>query len=235
MPRRIENFSIDSDLSLTLGVIIDASESQKEQLSEHRQTAGDLLQQILRPGDHAFTVFVDEDVRLSGGDLLGEPCAQRKSNIPGLGPWSPCGPSPLWNAIYDAARIKLQPATGNKALLMLTDGFDSGSTHTWNQAASALNRADASLYVIQYKSGSGRSFAPDLNRLVAEAGGTRFRAPAGHYRQIVSRIETDLRHRYVLGFRPENLTGNVKHEVRIEVTRPDLSVRARNTYFQDLR
>ena len=40
-----------------------------------------------------------------------------------------CGSSPLWNTIYDAARLKMHPLTGNKALLILTDGFDSGSTH----------------------------------------------------------------------------------------------------------
>jgi hypothetical protein len=36
------------------------------------------------------------------------------------------------------------------------------------------------------------------------------------------------------GFRPERVTfGKLKHEVRVEVTRPDLSVRARKTYFED--
>ena len=250
--RPIENLWIDADLPVTLGVIIDASESQKEQLSEHRQTAGELLQRILRPGDRAFVVSVDEDVRLwvdltdaagdirrrlagSAGDLFGETCAMRESNIPGLAPWSACGPSPLWNAVYDAARIKLKPLPGSKALLMLTDGFDSGSTHTWNQAADAANGSDASVYAIQYQSDFGGTFAPDLYRLIGETRGARFRAPHGDYLKIVSRIETDLRHRYVLGFRPERLSGKVRHDVRIEVTRPDLNVRARKTYFQDPR
>jgi Ca-activated chloride channel family protein len=248
--RPVESLWLDADLPLTLGVIIDASEGQKEQLSEHHRTAAELLQRILRLGDRAFVISVEEDVRLwadltdatvdfgrqlsgSAGDVFGEPCAKRRSNIPGLGPWSACGSSPLWNAIYDAARIKLQPLTGNKALLILTDGFDSGSTHSWNQAADAVSRSDASLYAIQYRSGFGGSFAPDLYRLVRETGGTWFRAPDGEYRQIVSRLETDLRRRYVLGFRPEKLSGKRRHDVRIEVTRPNLSVRARKTYFRD--
>jgi len=248
--RPVESLSMDNDLPLTLGVIIDASESQKEQISEHRQTAAELLQRILRPGDRAFVISVDQDVRLQFdltdasadirqhladglGNLFGEPCAKRQSNIPGLRPWSACGSSPLWNAVYAAARIKLQPLTGNKALLILTDGFDSGSTRSWNQAADAVSRADASLYAIQYHSGFGGSFAPDLYKLIHETGGTWFRAPDGEYRQIVSRFETDLRSRYVLGFRPERLSGKRRHDVRIEVTRPNLSVRARKTYFQD--
>jgi VWFA-related protein len=248
--RPVRNFGIEEDQPVTLGVIVDASESQKDRMSEHTGTAGELLHRILRPGDAAFVISVDEDVRLwielrdatidirkhlagSPGELFGEPCAKRTSSIPGLGPWSACGSSPLWNAIYDAAQIKLQPATGNKALLILTDGFDSGSTRTWNQAADAVNKAGASFYAIQYQSGFGGRFAPDLYQLVESTGGIRFHPPDGDYRPVVSRIETDLRHRYVLGFHPDRLGGRGRHQVRIEVTRPDLTVRARKTYFED--
>lgn len=195
--RPIENLWADTDLPLTLGVIIDSSESQKEQLSEHRQTAIELLERILRPGDRAFVIAVGEDVRLwadlaetmSGlrrqleggpGGLFGDSCAKPRGGVPGVRAISACGPSPLWDAIYDAAQLKLQSLAGNKALLILTDGFDSGSSHSWRQAADAANRADASVYAIQYRSAFGGNYAPDLYRLVAEAGGTWFGAPNGH-------------------------------------------------------
>jgi VWFA-related protein len=248
--RRVENLWVDADLPLTLGVLVDSSESQKQQFEEHRQTVLEVLRKVLKPGDRSFAISVDEDVRLSvdltdtaidglerlaagRGDLFGEPCPKRQSTFPGMRPWSTCGSSPIWNAIYDAASIKLKPLSGTKALLILTDGFDSGSSHTWNQAADAVNKAGASVYVIQYRSGSGSHFAPDLNQLILATGGTRFSPPDGDYRQIFSRLETDLRHRYVLGFRPEQLSGKVKHEIRIKVTRPGLKVRARRIYFRD--
>jgi VWFA-related protein len=247
--RTIENLWLDTDLPLTLGVIIDASESQQELLAEHRETALELLERILRPGDQAFVISVDSEVRLWAdltataaelrkqldglpGDLFGQPCLKRQQSASGLRPIPVCGSSPLWNTIYDAARLKLRSLTGNKALLVLTDGFDSGSMRTWRQAAGEAHKADATVYAIQYRSGFGGRFAPDLYRLVDEAGGTSFQAPHGEYSPIVSRIETDLRRRYVLGFRPEKLSGRVRHDVRVEVTRPDLSVRARKVYFQ---
>jgi len=62
--RPIESFWVDNDLPLTLGLVIDASESQKAQILEHRQTAIDLLQQILRPADRAFVISVDENVKM---------------------------------------------------------------------------------------------------------------------------------------------------------------------------
>jgi VWFA-related protein len=233
---------------LTLGVIIDASESQHAQLAEHRQTALELLDRILRPGDQAFVISVDSEVRLWAdltatsaylhkrlagrpGDRFGQPCPNSPQSALGIRPIPVCGSSPLWNTIYDAARIKMHPLTGNKALLILTDGFDSGSSHTWHQAADEAHKAGTAVYAIQYRSGFGGRFAPDLFRLVDEAGGTLFDEPRGEYNRIGSRIETDLRRRYVLGFRPEKLSGKVRHEVRVEVTRPDLSVRARKVYF----
>lgn len=248
--RIIENLWRDTDAPLTIGVILDASESQQEHLVEHRRTALDLLDRILRPGDHAFVISADQGVRLladltgsvadlrnaiSGrfGELFGEPCPRRPSNAPGLPQISACGSSPLWNAIYDATRLKLRSLPGSKALLILTDGFDSGSTHTWRQAADEVHREDASVYAIQYRSGLGGRFAPDLYRLVDEAGGATFDPPKGDSRAIVSRIETDLRRRYVLAFRPERLSGKLRHDVRVEAIRPELTVRARKTYFQN--
>src|SRR5204863_2197693 len=57
--RTIENLWLDTDLPLKLGVIVDASDSQQEQLAEHRQTALELLERILLPGDQAFVISVD--------------------------------------------------------------------------------------------------------------------------------------------------------------------------------
>jgi VWFA-related protein len=211
-------------------VLIDESESQKDLAAEHRQTAMQLLQRILRPGDQAFVISVAESVQLwadltgTKSESFGERCAV-----------SACGSSPLWNAIYDAARIRLKPQNGNKAILMLTDGFDSGSTHTWRQAADAAGDANTRVYAIQYRSASGRDFAPDLYRLIADAGGAWFPAREADYRAVAERLVTDLRHRYVLGFRPEELSGKVRHSIRVEVTRPELTARGRKTYAREAR
>lgn len=246
--RHIESLWIDNNQPLTLGVIIDTSESQKEHVRELRQTVVEVLAHILQPGDRVFVISVDENVRLwidvieapvdigqrltsAPSEELGEPCGKGLRNAPGVRPLSPCGSTRLWDAVYAAARLKLESLTGNKALLILTDGFDGGSTHSWNQAADAVIRANATIYAVQYRSAFGRSFAPDLYRLVAESGGTWFRAPSTGYGPVINRIETDLRHRYILGFRPERLSGKARHEIRVEVSRPNLKVRGRRTYF----
>jgi VWFA-related protein len=247
--RIVEHLWTDADEPLTLGVILDASESQRDQLDEHRQTALELLERILRPGDRAFVVAVDEDVRLwadltgsaagvrrqmefGRGSSFGQPCGRRASNAPGVAPASVCGGTPLWNAVYEAGR-KMRPLTGDKALLILTDGFDTGSTHSVKEAAEEVEWAGTVVYAIQYQSRLGGKYAPDLYALAGETGGTWFSPPRGDYEAIPARMESDLRSHYVVGFRPENLSaGKVRHDVTIEVNRPGLTVRARKTYFR---
>ena len=232
VPRKTEHFWIDSDEPLTLGVIIDASDSQRGWSEEHVRTARALIERILRPGDRVFVITVNQEVRLSN-DLspdsatqpFGEPCPLR-------GRMSACGASPLWNAVYDAARVKLRAAAGPKALLLITDGFDTGSTHPWTQAAAEVHQADATVYAIQYPSESGARYAPQLYRLVSETGGATFSIPDAGLDAVVARLESDLRNRYVLAFRPEHLTlGKQRHELLVEATRPNVTIRARRVYY----
>ena len=239
--RIVEHAWPAADLPLTVGILIDASDSQRDRLEEHRQTALAILGRLLRPSDRAFAVSIGAPVRL-WSDLTGS-LVELSARVaaPPLVPFGPpclvtsCGASPLWNAVFESAR-KLAPidsaSPGNKALLLLTDGFDTGSPHTWREAAIETQKAAVPLYAIAYPSDSGASYAPDLNRLVAESGGACFRPPAGDYSPILTRLEIDLRRGYVLSFRPETLSGKLRHEVEVEVTRPDAAVRARKTYFQ---
>jgi VWFA-related protein len=224
VPRIVEHLWVDSE-PLTLAVLIDASVSQQDQFDEHLRTARDLMQRILRPGDRSIIVSVDEqvqewpDLNTHSGPLLGDPCPVRA-----------CGGSPLWNAVYDTARLKLRSLPGGKAILLLTDGFDTGSPHTFNAAAAEAQRAGAAVYSVHYPGALGGRYAPELFRLVADTGGATF--SPGNLDQLVSRMETDLRHRYVLGFRPEKLSRKQRHELRVEVTNPALTVRARKAYFE---
>lgn len=250
--RRVEGLWTENDQPLTLGIIVDLSLSQADRREEHRNVIAAVVEQILRPNDRVFVIGVREDVRLwadytnkidelqralmrSPGELFGEPCPKYRPRGPGLKPVSRCGESPLWNAVYAAAKFKLRSRTGRKALLMLTDGFDTGSHRTLNDARDEVQQADAAVYVVQYPGGFGGRFTPDLFQLVTETGGTRFSASADEPSRIIERLKGDLFHRYVVAFRPERFNfEKLRHEVRIQVIRPDVSVRARKTYFAEL-
>jgi VWFA-related protein len=235
VPRIVEYLWHDSEQPVTLAVLMDLSGSQDPVRDEHARTAAELLKLLVRPQDEVFVITIAEeirvwtDLRFTFSQPLGPGCP--KSH--GI---SQCGSSAIWDAVYDTARLKLRPVKGTKAILLLTDGYDSGSTHTWNQAADEAQKSDAAVYAIAYPNSLGHRYAPQLYRLVAETGGAVFDPPGANYGPIQARLENDLRRRYVLGFRPERLSlGKPRHNIRVEVTRADLTVRTRQTYFQSSR
>ncbi len=73
-PQTIKYFSAESDLPLTLGILIDASASQERVLDMEKEVGGSFLSQILRPKDMAFVMSFDVGV-----DLLQDFTGVRKS------------------------------------------------------------------------------------------------------------------------------------------------------------
>src|SRR5678816_3700024 len=63
-PQTIKYFKAESDLPLTLGILIDASGSQQRVLEMEKQVGGQFLQEILRPKDEAFVLSFDVNVDL---------------------------------------------------------------------------------------------------------------------------------------------------------------------------
>ena len=247
-PRAIESVWHETDLPLTLGLVLDVSGSQTEWVATHRATLSEFLRRLLRKDDRAFLVTVSAEVRLltdvtgslaglleglrraeSGepaGSLLGEQCAKVKMQaivIP------QCGGTALWNGVWAAAKLKMQTVSGRKALLILSDGIDTGSNRTLAQVVAELQRAETVTYSIQYPRKPGRS-AVGLQRLAEETGGLRFPPPEGSYEAVFSRIEVDLRHQYVLGFHPPPDAGFHRIEVKPR-RRQDVRLRTRSGYF----
>jgi Ca-activated chloride channel family protein len=240
VPSEIRHISQEGELPLGIGIIVDISASQRAFLREHRITVDAFLTRLLRPGDRAFIVTVNEDVVLEsefigrpsgpsqilgarGGEPLGVPC----STLSGR---HLCGGTALWNAVYADAHLKLSLLTGAKALLILSDGNDTGSIHHLDQALEEVQRAEAVVYAIRYPDPLSRSAGDGLTRLAAETGGAELAPPAGDYSAAFDRIQRDLRSQYVLALRPET-GGDPTHRLRVEVSRPGLSVRSRLQYF----
>ncbi|MBM3797071.1 MAG: VWA domain-containing protein [Acidobacteria bacterium] len=247
-PAVIEAFWRESDLPLTLGLVMDVSGSQADWLAAHRATLPAFLARLLRPKDRAFLVSVGVDPRLvtpltgsrqtleaglvrraaepNAGAVLGEPC--RKTAFRDL-VMSQYGGTALWNAVRAASHHAMPAEAERRALLILSDGIDTGSTHTLPQTAAELHRAVVMAYAIQYPRKPRRS-SVGLQRLAEETGGLRFLPPEGSYEPLFARLEDDLRSQYVLGFRPAAGVAPGFHRLEVRVTRDGsdlLRVRAR--------
>ena len=63
-PQTIKYFTAESDLPLTLGILIDSSGSQQRVLEMEKEVGGNFLSEILRPKDMAFVISFDVDSNL---------------------------------------------------------------------------------------------------------------------------------------------------------------------------
>ena len=164
-PQTVKYFSENSDLPLTLGILIDASGSQQNVLDMEKQVGGAFLSDIIREKDLAFVLSFDVNVDLlqdftSSTRKLKDALNSARINtgggggtIGGLGG----GPIPtsgapkgtlLYDAIYLASHDELAQQVGRKAMIILTDGEDQGSRLRVQDAIEAAQKSDSIVYVL---------------------------------------------------------------------------------------
>jgi VWFA-related protein len=175
-PQKIRYFSHETDLPLTLGMLVDTSFSQRRVLSDERNASSTFLDQVLRVDkDKAFVIHFDREV-----ELLQDLTASRQKlqaalgllQVPersdddrgdspdsgqgqgggregrGRGGWG--GGTTLYDAIYLASNDITAKQSGRKALIVLSDGVDRGSKKTLASAIEAAQRADTLVYSILF-------------------------------------------------------------------------------------
>ena len=231
----IRYFSPRSDLPLTLGLLVDVSGSQRTVLAEQRRASRQFFDKVLRKDDQAFLLVFDRQIRLMEG--LTSP--ELDLNTTGA----------QGTALYDAivaAAAKLSSQAGRKALIILSDGYDTASSATLNAAIETAQRSDALVYSIRFldrgvfafevpesKGGSPvpREGRKALERIAQETGGGYFDLSAAEtLDKIYARIEDQLRNQYSLGFTPVG-TRTGYRKVRVSVKRKGLTVQARDGYY----
>jgi VWFA-related protein len=170
----IKYFSQQSDLPLTLGLLIDTSGSQRNVLEPERNASRRFLEDVMRPDkDRAFVIHFDYEVELlqdltsSRKDLetslddleVSRPNLNRKSSgqggqgrgYPGGGGGQRRGGGTnLYDAVLLAADEIMKKQQGRKAVFVLSDGVDTGSRETLTDAIEAAQRADMLVYSIRF-------------------------------------------------------------------------------------
>jgi len=164
-PQTITNFIRESDLPLTLGLLVDTSMSQRHVLESERDASYTFLDQMLRVDkDKAFLIHFDHDVELlqdltadraklkSALKLLQIADYQRASDEEGdsQGRGHYHAGTLLYDAVYLASNELMKKQQGRKALFVLSDGVDRGSKESLEDAIESAQRADTSVYSILF-------------------------------------------------------------------------------------
>jgi VWFA-related protein len=167
-PQTISYFVHESDLPLTLGLLVDTSMSQRRVLDQERTASRSFLDHLLREDkDKAFLIHFDHEV-----ELLQELTSSRQKLEASLnqlqtpqfsqasGGGSPGGGrgshsrggagTLLYDAVFLASDELMKKQQGRKALIILSDGVDHGSKETLQESIESAQRADTLVYSILF-------------------------------------------------------------------------------------
>ena len=255
----IQRFSRETDLPLTLGLLIDISASQERLIEVERQAAASFFSSVVRQKDEAFLISFGKSTDLLQDytnsprlltsalqDLRGDGQTPMLGRVPiNTGPVPTMGTPKgtlLFDAIYLASNEKLKSEVGRKALILITDGDDQGSFYDRRAAIEAAQRADAIIYSIYYVDrafyasagmGFGGGGEGDLRKMSEQTGGHVFTVSGKHpLSEVFKEIQDELRNQYSIGYESTNPTrdGSFRH-IEIKVDNSDYRVQARDGYY----
>ena len=170
-PQTIRYFTRETDLPLTLGLLVDTSLSQRRLIEQERVASYAFLNEFMRVDkDKAFVMHFDwgaellqdlttdhqklqvalDKLDMPGSNLSGAPrTAGGNDDDPDTRRYQG-GSTTLYDAVFLASDELMQKQQGRKALILLTDGVDEGSKLTLNRAIEAAQRSNTLVYSILY-------------------------------------------------------------------------------------
>ena len=240
-PQTIRYFSRESDLPLTIGLMVDTSMSQVHVLDAERGASFRFIDDVLRESkDKVFVMQFDMNVRTKqvltssrselqeSLRLVDTPTRDELRSQYG-------GGTLLYDAISDASKEVMKNQQGRKALVILSVGGENGSNATLAEAVQEAQRTNTLIYTILFTDGG---FGSDIGkrimlRLAKETGGSYFEVSKKlSIDQVYAQIEEDLRSQYSIGYvsdRPAAISEFRK--LQLTVKKPGLSVNSRDRYW----
>jgi VWFA-related protein len=238
-PQKLKSFVAETQQPLTLGILLDTSGSQYRVLQLEQDVGSQFLTRVLRQKDEAFLLSFDVNVDLlqdftNSPRLLTRAMNRAEINtaggnggagIPGAGGGTvPTAGGPkgtvLYDAVYLAAREKLNQENGRKAMILLTDGEDEGSDRKIGEAIAAAQKSNAIVYVILIADRAvygpwGYTGYSAMKRMTEETGGRLIDVGNNGNKLAAAfqQIEDELRTQYVATYTPSNtkLDGSFRH------------------------
>ncbi len=251
----VKYFSRESNLPLTIGLLIDVSRSQENLIEIEQRAASAFLDTVLRPKDEAMILSFGAD-----SELLQDITSSKKMLQRGLADLKPnfgfsgitAGPVPtathqagtvLYDAIYLAASDRLAKEAGRKAIVVITDGDDEGSKVPIKQAIEAAQRSDVTIYSIYYVDpyfysrngfgfggGGGRGY---LQQMSSETGGHVYEVSRREtLDKVFDELQAEMRTQYAIGYTPTDPRKDGSYrKLEIRTKDKDLKVQARKGYY----
>jgi|SRR5215813_3873977 len=258
-PQQIFTFQQNTDLPLSLAILIDTSRSEERTLPDEKSAARDFLEIVLRANkDEAAIVSFTGEVTLEQGftgslDRLRR-AIDRVEFVPPSGyigggivvPTTPpisgsnqvlAGATAIWDAVWATSSELLMDSAEHtrRAIILLTDGDDTISQVKMQDAIERAEKADALVYSIGI--GDRYSFGVNegaLHKISDKTGGRAyFPHNERELKEAFAQIQRDLRERYLVAYSPKNQARDGSYRrIQIEIVRPELQKELKLNYRQ---
>jgi VWFA-related protein len=242
-PQEITNFSAESNLPITLGMLLDTSGSEYYMLSAEKDAASRFLGRVMRKGDLAMVLSFDTDVDLLADftddrGVLNRAINRAQVNVPVGGiivqgplPTSGTGGTNFYDAVYLASHDKLSDEAGRKAVVVLTDAEDTGSKVRLIDAIEAAQRTDTVVHILLVAQDGGDQDV--AHHLTDETGGRMIIVRSEkNLEQAFDQISEELRNQYTIGYTPSNKKRDGSYrKIKVELKNKEFSALTRKGYY----
>jgi VWFA-related protein len=243
-PQELSIFERETDLPLTLSVLIDTSRSQEGIMLDEKSAARTFIDSVIRPGrDQAAIIsFTGEAVLeqslTNDPEKLREAVERVKVEFPNGSPicegnitieTEPRCYTGVWDALWVTTNEVLSqtPENTRRAIILLSDGDDSGGNTKKQEAIEFAVKNNVVIYSIGMRDEAfpeGKLDSGSLRKVSEKTGGHAFfpqdkRELAAAFAQI----QSELRSQYLIAYQPANRKHDGSfRQVRVEIVNPEL-------------
>lgn len=245
----IASFAV-SRVPVNVALMLDASGSVVGNIDSLREAAMGFIKE-LGPEDKVSVTEFHTDVELiqdwtSNNDDIRHAISWRfkPGRVMTKDGRSTYGSTALYDAIYLAADEQLTKVDGRKAVIILTDGDDTSSKATYEQALAGIIRSGAVVYVVSKAKAIRLMAGPQwtarferaeflMTDLARRTGGQIFSPLKDEeMKNVYAQVGRELKNQYIITYIPRN----EKHDgalrrVNVYLTRPGYQVRTRDSYY----
>ncbi|MBI3951503.1 MAG: VWA domain-containing protein [Acidobacteria bacterium] len=240
--QQLLSLSRENELPLNVGVLMDTSNSVRPKLKFEKDAAMNFLDTVVRRGQD-LALFVTFSARV---ELLQDFTDNLEDLRDAIFSVKAGGPTTLYDAIYRVCEEKMPTAPGRRALITISDGEDTASHHTVEEAIEMAQKAEVGVYCIGTTNAGpfgvvrGVKDAPgnkELIRMAEETGGKAFfPSELLELDKIFADIGTELRGQYILFYVSSNQARDGKfRKIEVKIAgRDGLRVRVKRGFTAPL-
>ena len=223
----VRRFERVRDLPIHAGILLDTSTSMAEELSESMEAALRFFEDVVTSKDRAAVVVFNDEPRLvvpftSNHQILAGGLVDLEAE----------GETALFDSLVYALHY-FSGIQGKRALIVLSDGEDSSSHYSFDEALEFAQRSGVAIYSVGLGLPTGEVDSRlRLQRFAAETGGRYFFiSDASQLATIYESIEQELRFQYLLAYQSTNSEGENFRTVEVRVSQPGLEATTVPGYY----